>query len=229
LFKAVTYTFVQIPVPMINVAIVDDHQLFCKALTVYLHSLKNYKVTIVANSGADFIFQLRRNKAALPDIALLDIRMPGLTGIDTAQILQEEFPEIKKIAISSDINTEWVYSMLQAKTLAYVSKETDTDLAIALPVVYSGNYFFNNIVTKQTVKTVEHFIAKSSFLGLSNQQVLLIKLCQTDLPYKSIAALLNMNEYAFEKMRSRLFEKLNITTRAEIVLYGIKTKLCMVN
>ncbi|MBS1579830.1 MAG: response regulator transcription factor [Bacteroidetes bacterium] len=210
---------------MINVAIVDDHALFCKALKAYFSNNKNYLVTMVAYTGAGFIFQLRKNKATLPDVVLLDIRMPGLSGIDTASILKNEFPSIKIIAISCDIDTEWVCGMLQNGALAYISKSSDEELFNALPIVLSGNYYYNNIVTKHTVKFANTYTNTINFLGLNEQQIFFIKLCETNLAYKQIAELLNMQEPAFEKMRSRLFQKLNVVTRQELAFYGIKKRL----
>jgi DNA-binding NarL/FixJ family response regulator len=95
----------------INVAIIDDHALFRKGLKMLINSIDNFEVIMEADNGQSFIEALPSDK--LPDIALLDIRMPGLDGYDTASWLSHHYPQIAILALSTMDDEAAIIKMIQ--------------------------------------------------------------------------------------------------------------------
>src|SRR5947208_3322663 len=110
-----------------SVVIVDDHQLFANILETLVNTFENFHVLYYVKNGADFLTKLK-SKENIPDVVLMDINMPGMSGIDTMNIVNEKYPSIKAIALTMDDDDDTIVRMLHAGARGYLSKDIDPEV-----------------------------------------------------------------------------------------------------
>ncbi|GAB4238395.1 MAG: hypothetical protein Kow0049_25020 [Stanieria sp.] len=121
---------------MIRVLIVDDQNLIRQALQIYLEAQSDIEVIGQANNGMEAIEKIQNLN---PDIALLDIEMPGMDGITTLKVVTQRFPENKILVLSSHENEEDVEQAMQLGAKGYLLKNTPAqELTDAIRYVYKG-------------------------------------------------------------------------------------------
>ena len=129
----------------INIILADDHVLVRKGIKAMLESESEIEVVGEAGTGSD---ALNAARALRPDILLLDIRMPGMSGLDAAAKLREYSPDTKAVILSMHDSEEYVLQALSAGAYGYLLKDTDKDEFIkALKQVSSGNKYFSGSVS----------------------------------------------------------------------------------
>jgi DNA-binding NarL/FixJ family response regulator len=140
-----------------NVAIVDDHTMFRKGLAALINFFPNYKVSLDASNGKDFIRQL--HSAQLPDIVLMDINMPEMDGYATTMWLRENHPEIKTLALSTMDSETAIIKMIKSGAKGYVLKDAEpSELKLAFDEVMSRGYFYNELVSRKVLNAVSQLI-----------------------------------------------------------------------
>ena len=131
---------------MIKIALVDDHVLLRKSLGILIGMLQDFDIMLQAANGQDFINQLKTNP--LPDIALLDITMPVMDGVETARWLKQNHPEVKVLALSMIKNDLIIIRMLKNGARGYILKDCEpSELKTALHQVYKKGYYYNELIT----------------------------------------------------------------------------------
>ncbi len=130
---------------IIKIALVDDHQIVRHGIMSLLGKVKNFHVIGEFSSVEEFLESIDKN---VPDILLLDISLPGLSGIDLALILTEKYPAVKIIILSMHLDEEFVFSALKAGAKGYLPKNTTKqELVDAINGVYAGNEYFTEQIT----------------------------------------------------------------------------------
>jgi DNA-binding NarL/FixJ family response regulator len=110
----------------IKLGITDDHQLFLKSLSLLISSLKDFTIVVEAMNGKDLIEKLESKKIE-PDIILLDVNMPVMDGVQTADYLRNHHPAIKTVALSMKDDDATIISMIRAGCCAYLLKDIHPD------------------------------------------------------------------------------------------------------
>ena len=129
----------------INIVLADDHVLVRNGIKAMLESDKEIKVIGEAGNGAE---ALETAKALKPDILVLDIRMPEMTGLEAAAKLNEYSPQTKAVILSMHDSEEYVLQALDAGAYGYMLKDTDKNEFIkALKQIYKGNKYFSGAVS----------------------------------------------------------------------------------
>lgn len=209
----------------INIAIVDDHALFRKSLTVLIDLFPRYKVLYDAANGTDFIAQL--NPKQLPDIVLMDINMPVMDGYSTTLWLKNNHPEVKVLALSTMDAETAIIKMIKSGAKGYVLKDAEPqELKQAFEEVMARGYFYNELISHKVLKSVYELTEPNNKLGifanLNEREIEFLKLVCTELTYKEIAAKLFVSVRTVEGYRDTLCEKLNLKTRVGLAMYAIK-------
>ncbi|MDQ2864071.1 MAG: response regulator transcription factor, partial [Bacteroidota bacterium] len=125
----------------IKIGIVDDHQLFLKSLALMLHSFNNYDVIVEASNGKDLQKKITDSKS-MPEIMLIDVNMPVMDGIATATWLNENYPQIKLVALSQNDGDKAIIDMLKAGCCSYLLKDTHpNELEKALNEIYEKGFY----------------------------------------------------------------------------------------
>ena len=126
----------------LNIAIVDDHEIFRKGLRMVLGKLKNISNIYEAEDGEDFITKLKLNKDT--DIVLMDIEMPNMNGIEATKLALEIKPELKIIALSMFKDDEYIQSMIDAGVKGFLIKNINKDiLKKAIFTVADGSVYYS--------------------------------------------------------------------------------------
>ncbi|HTI07588.1 MAG TPA: response regulator transcription factor [Puia sp.] len=211
-----------------SIAIVDDHILFRKSLTVLIDLFPKYKVIYDASNGKDLIAQLKEN--SLPDIVLMDINMPVMDGYSTTAWLRDNYPQVKVLALSTMESETAIIKMIKSGAKGYVLKDAEPEeLKLAFEEVLSRGYFYNELISQKVLKSVHELTEPRNkvglFANLSEREIEFLKLVCTELAYKEIADKLFVSVRTVEGYRDTLCEKLNLKTRVGLAMYAIKNNL----
>jgi len=214
----------------ISLIIVDDHELFRLGLrTAIENSYPDIAIVGEAKSGADF-FSLLETVSAF-DIVLLDIMLPDISGIEIAQRLKVERPNVKILAISAENSVLTVEEMLQIGIEGFISKlnsNPDT-LAQAIYSIMQGVEYFgkdiSDIISRIYVSKKRTTEVTSEF---SEHEKRIIECCLEGLPAKLIADRLGISIRTVDWHKSNIFRKLGINSTLEMVQYAVRNKIIKV-
>jgi len=213
---------------MTTIALADDHTVMRNGLATLLKGL-GYTILYEADNGKDFINKI--NKELPPDVALLDINMPGMDGYDTAAWLKENFPDVKVLALSMYDDEAAIIRMLKNGAKGYILKDSNiSDVRAAIESVISKGYYHSELVTGKLIHSINHLDAPAhssikELLKLNNKETEFLKLACTEMSYKEIAEKMFLSPRTVEGYRDVLFEKLGVKTRVGLVLFAIKNKI----
>ncbi len=205
----------------ITLAIADDHQLFLKSLSILIASFNEFTIVADALNGKDLLDKIKALQEQ-PDIVLLDVNMPVMDGVQTAQHLLEEYPLIKVVALSMKDDDNTIISMLKAGACAYLLKDIHPDELekALLEIASKGYYNADNLNMHYRRMLVKQNTEKP--LTLSEKEKTFLRLACSDLTYKQIAAQMHLSERTIDGYREALFEKLNVQSRTGMALEAIR-------
>jgi DNA-binding NarL/FixJ family response regulator len=167
-----------------------------------------------------------------PDVAIIDITMPHLNGIDaTAQIVRRN-PKIGVVILSVHSDETYILRALNSGAKGYLLKDSaETDLVKAVDTVASGKPFFSPAIAEALLEDYMRFLhqrnLEDSYDLLTDREKEILHLLAEGKPNKEIAAILTLSVYTVETHRSNLMQKLGLHNTAEIVLYAVRKKIIM--
>jgi DNA-binding NarL/FixJ family response regulator len=214
----------------LRLIIADDHLLVRSGLKALLSQIMN---VTVAGEAADGHEALRLIGELRPDIALLDISMPGLNGIDVAFRATKDVPETGIIILSMHADREYVVQALRAGALGYVLKDADThELEEAIYAVSNRRTYLCSSVAgaeedghaeiiRRSLK--KQYAAENSFNMLTPRQREILHLIAEGLTTKEIASKLDLSVKTIETHRSQIMDRLNIRDIAGLVRYAVRS------
>ena len=210
----------------IKIVLVDDHNIVRDGLRILLLNLQEIEVIGEAATGADLFDLLVEIK---PDILLMDISLPKMSGIAITEKISRDYPEIKVIMLTANVNDESVFDSFKAGALGYLPKNIDQlELVNAIKTVYEGNEYLAKSISNSVLKNFFNS-AKSgntkqqkSEQELTKREVEVITLFAEGLSYKEIADRLNISVRTVESHKNNIFEKLELTSIADLVKYAIR-------
>lgn len=210
----------------IKIAIVDDHELFSKALELMIAHNPGFEVIINCINGEEFLDQLWHSKL-FPDVVLMDINMPIKNGVETTQEITRFFPSIKVIALTGDDHEFSIIRMLKAGAKGYLLKASSPELLFeAMKIVHEKGVFHTELLTQILLKirNEEKFINEMGH-ELNDRERTFIKLACSELTYKEIANQMCLSPRTIDGYRDSVFIKLNVKSRVGIVLFALKHHL----
>jgi two-component system, NarL family, invasion response regulator UvrY len=209
----------------ILVALADDHVLLRTALASLIDAFDNCSVIIEAKNGIELIEMLKKDKT--PDVVLLDLNMPEMDGLETAQYIQEHYPHVHILMLTMYDSELALIRLLQVGVRGFLKKDTHPDeLKFAIQsIVQSGFYYSHNatgklvnLFRKQPDGTITH-LEKNL---LTDTDIEFLKLASTELTYKEIAQKMKLNPRTVDNLRDSLFHKLTIKSRVGLAMYAIR-------
>ncbi|UAY51551.1 response regulator transcription factor [Ferruginibacter albus] len=208
----------------IAIGLVDDHQLFLKSLSVLLDGISTYEVVVEALNGKDLQEKLLA-KNSTPDIILIDVNMPIMNGIETAQWLHVNYPAMKLVALSMNDNDRTIIDMIKAGCCAYLLKDTHpNELEKALNEINTQGYY-NGDIANINYRRLLTSANETENISFTEKEKEFLQLACSDMTYKQIAGIMNITERAVDKTRETLFEKLQVQSRVGLALEAIRRKL----
>ena len=202
----------------IRVVLADDHVLVRQGLKSLLER-EGFQVVGEASNGQEV---LRQVSSLQPDIAVMDITMPILNGLNAARELTRSFPRTKTILLTQHDEDQYVSEALEAGVKGYVLKsQVASDLLRAIQQVSRGQVYLSPGVSRAVMEAYRSKLEKSrDRLTLRERQVL--QLIAEGKSTKDVASLLGISAKTAESHRTRLMQKLDIHETASLVRYAIR-------
>ena len=208
----------------VRVLLADDHALVRAGIRALLQDLEGVTVVAETGNGAEVLELARAHR---PDAVLLDISMPGLSGLDVSAQLQQELPEVRVVVLSMHANEEYVLQALRAGAVGYLLKDSATaELELALKAVMQGETYLSPPISKQVVEGyVQRVGAEQPAADLTPRQRQVLQLIAEGHSTKEIAYRLELSVKTVETHRAQLMERLQIRDIAGLVKYAIRNGL----
>ena len=206
---------------MTTIGLIDDHVIFCDSLSSLINDFADFSVCWCAHNGAEAIGFLEQEKD-LPDIILLDIKMPGMSGIEVAKWIFENKKDIKVVALTMEEDDNSVIQMLQYGVKGYLLKSVGAEeLLTALQQVVKYGYFYTPIITGNIHKQIEKRILHRNVPELSSREEEVLHLLCTEMSYAEISGKIYLSESTIDTYRARLFEKFEVNNRIGLVIKAV--------
>lgn len=212
----------------IRVLLADDHALFRAGLRALLQSFDGVQVVAEAGNGPDAIQLVERDR---PNLVLMDIALPGPSGLEAAARITKSWPQVRVIILSMHSNEEYVRQALRAGASGYLLKGAEpSELELALKAVMRGDTYLTPSVSK---KVVDDYLRQGSApkkgVTLSPRQCEVLKLIAEGGSTKEIAGKLDLSVKTVEGHRAELMRRLEIHDVAGLVRYAIRIGLVAVD
>jgi two-component system invasion response regulator UvrY len=213
---------------MIKIALIDDHVVLRKSLAVLIEMLGHFRVVLEASNGEEFTIQMNSaSPDVLPDIALMDITMPVMDGMETTKWLKQHYPKVKVIAFSMMNNDLIIIRMLKNGARGYILKDCEpAELKIALMEVYNNGYYYNEIITSKMQSQINRH--NDQKIMINEKELTFLRLACTEKSYKEIADEMSQSPRTIDGYRDALFTKLKVNTRVGLVVYAFKNNIVSV-
>jgi DNA-binding NarL/FixJ family response regulator len=201
---------------IINMVIADDHKIFMDGLKLLLKDEPDMKILAVAGNGKELMDML---PSFNPDIVLLDINMPMVNGLETGRMINQSYPHIKFMILSTYNDEHLIEKARQYGASAYVLKTANKDeLLNNIRCVYKGGHCFPERIS--TLRS--EFDSKDQFLrqfDLTKREVEILRLIRQDFSNQQIADELYLSVYTVQTHRKNIMSKLNINTSTALMKF----------
>jgi len=207
---------------MINVIIVDDHELIRMSFRMNFSVYPDIKVTGEAGTGAELFALLGTTPC---DLVLLDIGLPDMSGVEIARCLRRDYPAVKILAISAENTHDTIQALLEAGIEGFISKQSGKveEIIRAMRSVMDGDEYYGSDITTMIYKIVvskKH--AAAALPEFTAREKEIIELCRDGLIAKEIAQRLDISVNTVRNHKNNIFHKLGLFNTMEMVQYALK-------
>ncbi len=208
---------------MIKVLIADDHPIVRQGFKKIIEQAKNIKVNGEAANGHEVIEKAR---AGIYDVILLDISMPGLSGVEVLKQLRSEGIRTPVLILSVYPEEQWAVRLLKSGAAGYLTKEIAADELIeAIRVAAAGRRYIGASLAERLADYLDPDSGKSSHERLSDREFTVFRLIASGKVTREIAAELGLSISTVSTYRYRIFEKLKVSNNSELTRYAIENNL----
>ncbi|HOV10719.1 MAG TPA: response regulator transcription factor [Bacteroidales bacterium] len=214
--------------PNIKITLADDHQIFRDGIKSLLSDEENLSVIAEASNSDELLSSL---KISQPDILILDISMPKISGIELTKIISEQFPLVNILILSMHKNEDFVISAMRNGAKGYLPKDTSRkELLEAIHAIAQGEEYLGKLISSGILRS---YINKSriGFERTDKEELLtqrekeIIEKVGAGLSNKEIADKLFISVRTVDCHKNNIMKKLKIKSTAELIIYGIKNKI----
>ena len=203
----------------IRVLIVDDHAVLRSGLHLLLDAQADIEVVGEAGDVKEAVFETRDKK---PDVVLMDVVMPGQTGIEGVPLVLKEAPEAKVLVLSMQDDPRYVHEAFAAGAAGYILKEAvDAEVVGAIQRVAAGDHYVHPALGARLVAAEAEAKAREEADPLSDREREVMRLLALGHTNQEIAKMLYISVRTAETHRAHIMQKLRLSTRAELVRYAI--------
>jgi RNA polymerase sigma factor (sigma-70 family) len=211
----------------VKVLIADDHGIVRKGLRLQLEQHPDFEVVGEATDGRQAVSMAEELK---PDVIVMDIAMPNLNGIEATTQITKKNPAIAVVMLSMHSDESYLTRTLAAGAKGYLLKDTaDVDLYRAVQVVAQGKPFFSpsiaNTLLEDYMRQLQQRGLQDTFDLLTDREKEILQLLAEGKSNKEVATMLNLATATVETHRTRLMQKLDLHSSADIVLYAVRKKI----
>jgi two-component system response regulator NreC len=209
----------------IRILICDDHVLFAEGIKAILRTEQGIEVVGEVRDGRQAVEKVKELR---PDVVLMDVSMPDLSGFEATRRVHEADPSVKVLMLTMHDEEELVARCLEAGAAGYIIKDAPaTQLIYAIETVMKGERYLSPVVLK---KVVAGYVKNSkrpqtSYDRLSAREREILKLLAEGLTVKEIATRLNLSVKTVDVHKYNLMRKIDVHDRAELIRYAIQKRL----
>ncbi|MBC8334918.1 MAG: response regulator transcription factor [Anaerolineales bacterium] len=209
-----------------RIILVDDHEVVRIGLKTLIERHPDFEVVGEASSAREAV---EKTANLEPDVVVMDIRLPGVSGIDACEEIVKRFPKTKVLMLTSYAEDEMLFSAIRAGASGYVLKQIGgDDLIKALESVGSGEGQLDPAVTQRVFQEVRRSVREeeaSAFANLSQQEKHVLQLVSEGKTNREIAKALFLGEGTVRNYVSSILSKLGVSNRAEAAAYAVEHSL----
>lgn len=201
---------------MKRIVIADHHPVVRKGISCMIKKSNEYDIVGKVNNGEELFQHLEEKK---PDILIMEIDIPQLSGINVLRTIKSEFPETRVLIFSTHPEEIYALRSIKSGAAAYVPKTAATKVFLkALRKVAKGGIFLNEeLTTTFTSRNVGESSALSRYKKLSSREIEVLNLLSSGKRNKDIANALNINEKTVSTYKTRLLKKLKVDNLADLI------------
>ena len=213
----------------IKIAIADDHKIFRDGIKMALSDKENLKILWEAEDGKDMMHKI---SIKMPDVLLMDIRMPEIDGINAIQILRKEYETVKIIVLTMYDDHQMITKMMEMGANAYLTKTTDPEeIYEAILTCMNEDYYFNDLVNAAVMgklmqkKSVRQIYGDSLPVTFSEKEIKILQLLSEDKTTEEISKVIFLSPRTIETIRQNMKSKVNAKTIGGLIMYAMRNKL----
>lgn len=213
----------------ISLALVDDHHLVRDGIKSLIEGVEHIDVIMEASNSDELLAKLEEVE---PQIAIVDISLPGLSGIEITKTLGSRYPNIKVIILSMHTTQEFIFNAIKAGAKGYLPKNiTQIELVDAIEGVNAGNEYFSKeiseIILKNYLKQIKNpdRVDEYQEQKLTSRESEILKLVAEGYSNQLIADKLYISVRTVESHKNHIMQKLELSSTVELVKYALKNKI----
>ena len=212
----------------IRVLLVDDHAILREALRLLLEGHPEVEVVGDASNGREAIAATEK---LMPDVILMDMIMPGLTGLEATRQIRKRYPKTRVLILTGYMEDEQIISALRAGAAGYVVKRSDTaELLLGIQAVYRGNTYFSAAISggdavNQYLWQAKKEDGKAGYELLTSREREVLQLIAEGFSNQRIAQELFISVKTVEAHKSHIMSKLHAGNRTDLIRYALRKGL----
>lgn len=210
---------------LINILVVDDHDLVRTGLSRILDDIEGFSVVGTGSSGEEAMALV---KELNPDVLMMDVKMPGMGGVEATKRIKLSHKDVKIIAVTSCEDELYPSKLMRAGASAYLTKRaTPEEMVEAVNKVVSGKTYMSSEIAQQLALRSSTGMQgdDSPFASLSDRELQVAMMTIRGQKPNEIAETLNVSSKTINSFRYRIFEKFSISSDVELVLFAVKHKV----
>lgn len=214
---------------VIKIAIADDHKIFRDGIKMALSSKENLKMIWEAEDGKDLLHKMT---IKMPEVLLMDIRMPEIDGIHAIEILRKEYEDLKIIVLTMYDDQQMISKMMEMGANAYLTKTTDPDeIYEAILTCMNEEFYFNQLVNNAVMgklmqkKNVRRHYGTQIPVTFSEKELKILQLLGEDKTTDEISKIVFLSPRTIETIRQNMKSKVGAKTIGGLIMYGMRNRM----
>lgn len=208
---------------VIRVVLADDHAVVRKGIREFLEEDAAIRVVAEARDGEEAIALIAREK---PDVAVFDIQMPKMNGLDAARRVKKEFPQTRVLMLTAYNDDPYIFAAIQAGANGYLLKTASSDeICRAVHAIAAGESALSPSVAKKLVQHASgETVREENIEPLTERELDVLRLTAKGMGNKQIGVALSISDRTVQGHLANIYSKLHVTTRTEAVLFALREK-----
>jgi DNA-binding NarL/FixJ family response regulator len=209
----------------IKIAIADDYKIYRDGLKVGLMADEKFEIIMEADNGEDLLAAM---KTSLPDIVIMDLKMPIMDGMEATSFIRKNFSEVKVLVVTMYDDDKFIIHLMEIGANGYLLKNAEPEeIRKAIYSVKENGYYFNDLVNKALLKklVIKNHI-KPSFnkdVEFTERELEVLKMICEEKTAAEIAKEIFLSPRSVEGIRQRLIEKVGVRNMAGLVMFAVKS------